>query len=161
MFFPNDFYHDLGVDLARVAAALEAFFDHQQGVFGDLHSERGGDRQPQHHVKLRLPSGDLLKVLAFPARIGKSVNPDVQFGAVESALPRLDLEGYRASVLHRLGDLVKPGTQIEHRFVKFSYDGLRQPDGLARALGAFEWLLCELRCAAAVENARRSMLGAA
>ena len=161
LFFPDKFYLDLGVDLARVAADLEAFLDHQQSVFGDLHYECTGDRQPQHHVKLRLPSGQLLKVLTFPARSEKNVNPDVQFGAVENSFPSLDIGEYRASVLRRLGDLIKPGTQREHRFVKFSYDGLREPTARVRAVAAFEWLLCELRCAGAAENARQSVLGAA
>ncbi len=61
---------------------------------------------PQHHVRLRLPSGDHLKVLTFPARTGKDVNPDVQFGAIERALPPFDAFAYGKSVLQRLGDLV-------------------------------------------------------
>lgn len=92
-------------------------------------------------------------MVTFASRRATANDPDVQFGAVEKALPALDIVLYRAEVLRRLGDLVAPTAAAEHRFVKFSYERLIDASALEQATRAFEWMLCELRCAAATEAA--------
>ena len=159
MFFPPTFYGDLGLPLARVAADLESFLERQQAIFGDLVCKLGGDSQAQYHVELTLPSAETVRILTFPARTSKDVNPDVQFAALQRAFPIFDVSSYRSDLLRRLGPLVDDSASTQHRFVKFSYGAMQEVQGRARALAAFEWALGRVRCAAAVEVVRRSFAG--
>jgi hypothetical protein len=152
-FFGNEFYQELGLELAALAVDLEAFFRRQAEIFGDLSVRVSGPQLPQFHVEITTPGGAPVRLVTFTARRVKDNNPDVQFAAVEKALPALDSATYRAEVLRRLGDLVEHGAATDHRFVKFSYDRLREPAGLEQGLRAFEWMLGQLRCAAAAEAA--------
>jgi hypothetical protein len=147
-FFPDTFYRDLGLPLAPVAAMLETFFRRQSTIFGDIECNVTGEKKPQYHVMLRLANRSTVKVLTFPQSTDPHNIPDIQFGALAAALPRLDLQAYRSEALRRLGNLVAEEASKDHRFVKFSYEMLHDPSHRDRASAAFEWLLTQLRIAA-------------
>lgn len=161
MFFPREFYCDLGLALARVAVELESFFDRQQSIFQDMTCRQAGPVQSQYHVELTSPSGGSVRILTFPARTSKEVNPDFQFGALQRTFPVFDVGAYRSGVLQRLDGLVDTRTKTQHRFIKFSYDRMLPIEGRTRAIATFEWAASQVRCAAAVEAARASFVPAA
>jgi hypothetical protein len=106
VFFPNEFYQELGLELAPVAANLETFFRRQNEIFGDLSVRRSGDALPQFHVEIDTVAAEPVKLVTLTARRGKANNPDVQFGRIADAFPSLDSGAYRREVLGRLAGLI-------------------------------------------------------